>query len=414
MVAAAAAIAVAVPRRAAIAQAPGPATMTLADAVARARANHPALAAASARRRETVSLSRQEAAFPNPVVEWRRENLGSPLQPDVFATVAQPLDITGRRFALRARTKELDRSASADSVTVIRDVDADAARAYWRASLASALVALVEQQRQDAERLAQMEELRAKEGDVAEVVAMRTRMEHDRVRITESSARAALAIALAELARATGTAPGVLPPIAPLTVSLPIEGVPNEATVVAYALKHRSELAALDAADAAASHRLSAERRGMLPDVAVEAGTKQTAGYATRVIGVAVPVPLFNRNGAARDRAAAELDRVRADRRAMENVVRTNVTGALETYRALVAAQPGGADSLVARAADVARIADGAYAAGGATLVELLDARRAYSETLTTVLRWIADLRIAHVDLLRAVGASPLDSLKDL
>jgi outer membrane protein, heavy metal efflux system len=129
------------------------------------------------------------------------------------------------------------------------------------------------------------------------------------------------------------------------------------------------------------------------------------------VIGVAVPLPLFNRNSAARDRAAADLDLVRAERHAMEQTVRATVTAALDGYRALLSAQPTGADSLVARAEEVARIADAAYAAGGGSLLELLDARRARTETLTAVLRWVADVRIAHLDLLRALGASPLDSL---
>ena len=53
-----------------------------------------------------------------------------------------------------------------------------------------------------------------------------------------------------------------------------------------------------------------------------------------------------------------------------------------------------------------------AYAAGGGTLLELLDARRARAEALAAVFRWIADVQIARVDLLRAVGASPLDSLE--
>src|SRR6187431_2076738 len=54
--------------------------LSLADAIGFARARHPALPAASARRQIAVSLARQESAFPNPVIEWRRENLGSPLE----------------------------------------------------------------------------------------------------------------------------------------------------------------------------------------------------------------------------------------------------------------------------------------------------------------------------------------------
>jgi outer membrane protein TolC len=88
------------------------------------------------------------------------------------------------------------------------------------------------------------------------------------------------------------------------------------------------------------------------------------------------------------------------------------VAAALDSYRALLATRPARVDSLVTRATEVARIADAAYAAGGGSLLELLDARRARTETLAAVFRWVADVQLAHLDLLRAIGASPLDSLE--
>lgn len=401
-----------VPLGSSAAQATAPEPLTLAAVVERARTHHPALAAASARRHAASSLARQDAAFANPVVEWRRENLGAPLTPDVFATVAQPLDVSGRRFALRARVGDVDRGAIADSVTTLRDVETAAARAFVHASLASALLGLAEQQRADAEQLARFEATRAAEGGVAEVVAMRTRVEHERMRIAEATARATLAAATVELARAMGTSPDSLPPIAPLTATVSsLDSLPSAKAAVEYALAHRSELAALTASANAANQRLSAERRAVLPDVVVEVGAKQTAGFSTRVVGVSVPVPLLNRNTAARERAAADLDLVKADRRAMEDAVRAGVIQALESCTALLASRPADVDSLVARASEVARIAEAAYAAGGGSLLELLDARRAHLDAMTAALRWTADLRLARLELRRALGLSPLDPL---
>lgn len=388
------------------------APLTVASAVALARAHHPAVSAASSRRQVAVALARQDAAYANPVLEWRQENLGSPLQRDAFATVTQPLDLTGRRFALRASAREVDRRATADSATLMRDVEAGAARAFWRASLARALLALAEEQRDDAARLAQLEAERAREGAVAEVSAMRTSVEYDRARVAEASARAAWTQAAAGLSHATGVPPDSLPPVpAMATMVSHVDEMPATNVAVEHALTGRSDLLAFRASEEAARHRLSAERRGVLPDIVLQAGSKQTAGYSTRVIGVAVPLPLFNRNTAARERAAAELDLAQSERRAAEQSIRTSVAAAVDTYHALFAAQPAGIDAVVARAIEVATIADAAYAAGGSSLLELLEARRARAETLTAALRWAADLRIAHIDLLRAVGASPLDSL---
>jgi outer membrane protein, heavy metal efflux system len=392
------------------AQASAPEPLTLAGAVTLARANHPALPTASARGRAAVAAARQEAAFSNPVLELRRENLGSPIPRDEFTTIIQPLDLTGRRFALRAGARDLERRTLADSASVMRDVEANAARAFWRASLARALVAIAQEHRADAERLARFETERAREGAVAEASAMRARMEADRARIAESSAAAALTQAIADLSRATGVPADSLPPVSALVARIPaIEPAPSVDAAVERALASRSELTALRAADAAAGHRYSAEQRAVFPDVVVQAGAKQTAGYSTRVLGVAVPLPLFNQNRAARDRATAELQLVRTELRAAEQSIRTSVAAMIETYDALRAAQPG--DSTTVRAIEVAAIADAAYVAGGSSLLELIDARRARAETLAAVLRWVADLRVVQTDLARALGASPLDPL---
>ena len=184
---------------------------------------------------------------------------------------------------------------------------------------------------------------------MAEVSAMRTSVERDRARVVEASARAAWSQATADLARAVGVSLDALPPVASMTVALPhIAAIPSTDVAVERALASRSELAAFRAAENAARHRLSAERRAVLPDIVLQAGAMQTAGYSTRVVAVAVPLPLFSRNTAARDRAAAELELAEVERRATEQSIRTSVTTALESYRALLAAQPAGADSVVA------------------------------------------------------------------
>ncbi|HEX6629847.1 MAG TPA: TolC family protein [Gemmatimonadaceae bacterium] len=387
--------------------------LTVTEAMALARARHPALAAASARGRGDVALVRRDAAFANPVLEWRQENLASPLAPDAFLTIVQPLDVTGRRLALRAEVPEVAARAAADSVVVARDVEAAAAGAFWRAALARALAEVAATQRADAERLAAVEAVRAQEGAVAELSALRAGLEAERARLAEATARAEWARAIGELARAVGMDAARLPAVPALSPAPPpVAAMPAERAMLDDALARRAELAAGRAAIAAAGHRLSAERRGTLPDVSLQAGTKRTAGYTTRTVGVAVPLPLLDRNTAGRERAAAALDLARAELQATEQAVRAEVAAAATALRALLDARTPGADSLAARAAEVAQVADAAYAAGGGSLLELLDARRARAEALTAALRWAADLRLARLELNRASGAPLLQALE--
>jgi cobalt-zinc-cadmium efflux system outer membrane protein len=391
-----------------------PDTLTVSGAIATALANHPALAAAGGRRAAVVGLARQRAASPNPTVEWRSENLASPLEPDVFFTVDQPLDLTGRRLALRAEARAVDSRLAADSTAVARGVAIDAARAFWRAGLARGLLDVAAVQREDAERLASFEARRAREGAVAELTALRTALEADRARVAEAGARAEWSRASAELARSLGVAPATLPSVRPLRLVAPrLATLPDPERSWVDAIASRPEAIALRAGVDAARRRARAERRSVLSDVSLQAGAKRTAGYATRVIGVAVPLPLFDRNAGARAAAAGELRLAEAELATMERAVRAEVAAATDALRALLDPTVPRADSLAAHAEEVARIADAAYAAGGGSLLELLDARRARAEAVAAALRWTAELRLARLELNRALGAPLLDALEE-
>jgi cobalt-zinc-cadmium efflux system outer membrane protein len=268
-------------------------------------------------------------------------------------------------------------------------------------------------QRADAERLADVEAKRAREGAVAELSAMRAGLEADRARLAEATARAEVARASADLASAIGVPIAALPPVVAMTTLLPAAvPLPEPPSAIAAAVTRRSDLASRRAGVVVARLHLSASRRALLPSVELQAGTKQTAGYATRTFGVAIPLPLLDRNAGARESAAAAVRLAEAELRAAELATSAEVTAAIDALRALSDARAPAADSLAARAAEVARVADAAYAAGGGSLLELLDARRARADALTAALRWTAELRLARLELNRSSGAPLLQDLE--
>ena len=114
------------------AQAP-PTALTLTDAVRLAGTVAPAAQAAAGRRAETVGRARTEAQWANPTLELRRENQGAPIPYDDFATLTLPVDLTGRRFALRSALGATRERAVADSINTMRSSEFAAARAWWEA-----------------------------------------------------------------------------------------------------------------------------------------------------------------------------------------------------------------------------------------------------------------------------------------
>ncbi len=411
---------------------------SLADALAMARGEHPALRAAGGRRQSAVGQARQDAAFLNPTLEYRRENIGGPIAPDEFVTAALGVDAYGRRYALRGLVGAVAARAAADSTTTARTVEYDVARAYWRAALAVALRGVADAQRQAFDSLSTVQVRRAREGAIAEGAAMRTQLEAARLRLVAATARADAERARGDLARALAlpldrvpwpTDPVDVPGGAPAVRTVAYAGTavgggagaaaeyqpePDARALVEAALRQRPEVVAARARLVEAQRRAGVERLGGRPGVGGVAGYKRTAAANTGLVGVYVSVPLFDRNQGGRARAAGDLVAAENDLRAAEAQVTAEVEAGVRAYATLLAESGGAATSgggalnaasLDARGRDVAAVTEVAYREGAATLLELLDAVRSRGDVRAAALRWAADLRLARLDLERATGA---------
>jgi len=388
------------------------ATIDLTTALAAARSAGPLRQSAEARRQVALGQLGEQTQWANPSLEWRRENLGSPLQPDIFATLYFPWDFSGRRLALRqAATAGKDRVAG-DAVNDQRDAELQVARAWLRAAVARGGLEVAAEQYDALKEIARIDAERLREGVVSEAVGLRTSLEADRARLTLVQARHEAASANADLARLLGMSEGASLALAPLSApALPQS--PDTALALPSALTRRPDVQARDAAVREAQRRLAAEQRGVFGEVQLQGGTKETGGFMTGQVGLAMPMPLFNRNSGARQRAAGQLTDARIQRDDLRRAVRAGVMNALAYYRGVREAAPDAA-TFGARGREVARIARLSYREGHITLTELLDAERAAADAMQQHFRWAADAWLARLELERTLGArldgdSPLD-----
>ncbi len=381
---------------------PAPA-LDLAGALAQARRTSPALRAADARGEAAAGRAREATQYPNPTLEWRRENLGSALLPDIFTTAYIPVDVTGRRLALREAGSAGVRRAAADAVADRRGAEWLVAQGWLRAAMADGMREALEAQAVALEALAVADEARLREGEVAEAVALRTRLEADRARVALASAQGEAARARGELARLLGVSLAALPAVAPLAAPV-LPSAPDSAEAMAVARRTRPELAAREAGVREATARLRAERRGVLGDAQLQGGSKVTGGFLTGQVGVGLPLPLFNRNAGARQRARGELAEAEAARADAEGAVLGGVHAAWLAYRAL-RGTAGAASAFGARGAAIVASARVAYREGHASLLELLDAERAAVEAARSALGFAAEAWAVRLELERALGA---------
>jgi outer membrane protein, heavy metal efflux system len=384
----------------------------LPEALSVARQSGPLRKMTDARRQVGLGQVGESTQWMNPSIEWRRENLGSPLQPDIFATVYLPFDFSGRRLALRQAAASGRQRVTADASAEMRDAELTVARAWLRAATAHGTLGIITQQHEALREIARVDSERLREGLVSEAVGLRTSLEADRARVALVSARNEATVARAELARLLGVSDAQLPVVAALQAPT-LPNAPDSATAVRAALTHRAEVRAREAAVQEAQRRLTAERRGVLGEVQLQGGTKETGGFMTGQVGLAMPMPVFNRNSGARQRATGQLNEARVWRDDLLLAVQGGVQSALQHYREVQSAAIN-AETFAARGGEVARIARLSYREGHITLTELLDAERAAADAMQAHLRWASDAWMARLELERSLGArlhadSPLD-----
>jgi cobalt-zinc-cadmium efflux system outer membrane protein len=221
------------------------------------------------------------------------------------------------------------------------------------------------------------------------------------------------------------------------------------------ALTRRPDLRAAGAAHAVAEAELSAARREIYPDLSVGATYTHSSftisgdNPDTLALGLALPLPVFDRNKAGLGRVRLDLRRADNDTERLRLGVMRDVAQAVRKgERALallrifegqgpgaastpappppVAATPAGpsgppaaaaaspvasgqvnvrdAGGMLARAEAALHVAEKSYKAGAASLLDLLEAQRTYLETRAEYLRALYDFHQAAVDVTHAVG----------
>jgi cobalt-zinc-cadmium efflux system outer membrane protein len=368
--------------------------------------NNLELRLARSRRAEVAGLARQANAFPNPTAAVTHE----PLSRDgldyseTYLTLSQQFPLPGERGA---------RSEAANLVLGAAEAHlrADSARlgftvkeAFVDAATAADHLAVTERVTEVFRQGALNALVREAEGDISLYDLRRLLVERSRyenlladARLAVSAARRTLALLLLPEAEAAEVAPRD-----PLGVSPP---QPTLDVVQANVFSRRPEVTAARAEVEAARAGVRLARAERIPDVTALGGLKrQSDGFRGLLLGLSIPLPLFNRNAGTVEATEAQVgsaeERLALTSRQVENDLRR----AIESYESLRGRSELLGDDLLDEDPDLLQIAQVAYDAGEMDLVQLLDAAEALRGARTAQARLKADLWTAYYDLERAAG----------
>ena len=335
--------------------------------------------------------------YPNPTLSYSRERIGgSPDAVDESFMLAQTLDLSGRRGLLREAASRRVDAASASNAKRQLDVAAEIRRSFSAALLGQEIIRATETW---ARRFAQVE------GRVSKLARAGDASGYDRRRIERERLTAE-----AQLAAARAEQMGTLSRLTALTgqtgePKLSGEPLPPPLPPAAAALARldqRPDLKALIQRAEAAELAGRAAQRGGIPDVTVGIGIKRVDMGLIResgpMVALSIPLPLFDRQQADFQRAAAEDLQARAEFGLTRNRALGELRGMHGQAEGLRLAAANYRRSALASSPELLRIAEAAYQGGESSLLELLDAYRGALEAETTALELEQRAREARIE----------------
>lgn len=368
--------------------------LTLPAAIELAIGSHPALRAAAHDVAASSAAIEQARQLPNPELSYLREGRDVGTRTTTIQ-LNQPIELGGKRRARVALAQAGLDVAVGERQARRQALRADVIAAYFDVLAARERAALAGQAATLAERSADVVSRRVAAGKASPVDAARARLVPVDARIERDRAATALAIARQRLEALIGVpiAERALPaPQLPAPTALP--AAPDRAERAPAVRRAGSELALQQA-------RVDVERAARVPDLTLTLGSQRDDQVARRqaVVGVAIPLPLFNRNAgnvvAARERAAqaqAQLAAARLEARSALAVATLQYTQARDEAALL-------AQTLVPDAQHVYESTLKGFEYGKFAFLDVLDAQRTLLQARTRQLQALHDAWRARAEL---------------
>ena len=332
----------------------------------------------------------------NPVIDseiGRRETADGRNLQEFNLGIAQPIELGGKRSAriadARAGVNRESALASNSLRTLLRDVSA----AYFQAIAAQKRVKIALAAKQVADELYRVSERRFQAGDIAQLELNLARNAAARVNAEVRSSEADEISAYAAIRGLLG-----LRQDEPLAVEGSLEPSVSETDYFAL-VNSRPDIRALEAEkqEALATGKLGRSLR--VPDLSLGVRQKREEGANATVGTAAITLPLFSRGQEQIALANARSKRIDIELNALRNVVRNEITSALDVSRKKSEAVAELTRGALAQLDENERLTVRSYEEGEIGLAELLLIRRETLETRREYVNRALDASLALVDL---------------
>ena len=385
--------------------------LRLDDVLAIAREANPEIRAARGRAKAAEYGPARARAWDDPVLSWEAwntpENFNVAEAQNSIFKVAQRIPFPGKRALAAAAAGEEARAMAHGVDTTVLDVEAAVKRAYWTLWRAHKRLAVLEQERAIAERVARTAEGRYAASGVPQADVLRAQGGLTHALTDAKTAALAIDVAAADLNTLLSRAPR-----APLGV--PVDPAPRvvpatDDALVELALRQRPEVAVQAATIAREQRTLELARKAVLPDVELSVSRFINAGGSDgfgAMAAVTLPIANKPKYDAAISEANARIVSAEADRRRVDDAIRRDVEQAWLRLRTAALAHDLQATTHLPHAEITLQVTESAYMTGRVDLMALLDTVRGLQMVHLEHVDSAAEIELEWADLERAVGGT--------
>ncbi|UVL68665.1 TolC family protein [Pseudomonas sp. B21-031] len=377
-------------------------SLSLPEALSAAFAQNPELAAAGREIGIAEGERRQAGLIPNPELSWEVEDTRSETR-TTTVTLSQPLELGGKRGARIAVAGAGQTIAQLDLERQRNGLRADVVQAFHAALRAQTALELAQQSQSLTERGLRVIQGRVTAGQSSPVEATRAQVQLAQAQAQVRRAASQRSVAYQALARLTGS------PVARFDRLLATDlspGAPPAAEDLLARVEQTAEwrLAAAQVERGEAS--LGSEKAQRIPDLTVSLGSQYSREDRERVnvVGLSMPLPLFDRNQGNVLVAARRADQARDLRNAVELRLRSETRSALSQWATAMQEVQAYDRTILPSAQQAVDTATRGFEMGKFAFLDVLDAQRTLIEARGLYLQALASATDARAQVERLYG----------
>jgi cobalt-zinc-cadmium efflux system outer membrane protein len=375
--------------------------LTLDQAVGKALAANPNVRAAALDVAIADGARRQAGLFPNPEISFVREGTQRGTRTQTVQ-LSQVLELGGKRSA-RIRLAERERSLATGSLSVARaDLRADVTAAYFDALSAQERLQIAQASLDVATKAAFAAEKRVAAGRVSPVEQDRAGVARSSAGLEVAQAQSELSIAMHTLAAYWGETASVSQPlVAPdldLAPAPALDELQRRLDTSPQLMRSRLQVEREEA-------QVGLDRSQRIPDVTLIVGSKKDdeIGRSQTVLGVSVPLPLFNRNQGSLQASLSRAEKARTELEAERLRLHQSLTSAYQRAQLSREQVRTMRENILPSAQRVFDATVTGFEAGKFNFLDVLDAQRTLLQIRTQYIQALYDRYRAVADLGRYI-----------